>query len=91
MECRVIKTHYDHTISMNYKTITEWSKDKLPMVVKNMDGVTIGILTWEWFDKNHGKSYKKHPDKMFRIQVSTFLPVRQRRTDVILRKQRSKL
>lgn len=92
MQCRTIKTHYDSTVSFNHKTLTEWAKDKLPMVVIDIaTKKTLGILTWDWFTANHGESFKKHDGrKKFRIQVSTFLAVKPmpQRTH-ILRKARS--
>lgn len=90
MQCRTIRTNYDHTISLNNEQITEWSKDKLPMVVVSMEtGLTIGILTWEWFSKNSGWRKKVHNNgKKFRITVSTFLVAKQTKPKThILRKK----
>lgn len=88
MRCRVIRTHYEDTISLNRDQIAEWEKDQLPMVVKCITtDKTLGILTWSWFANYLKRTYKKHKSgKAYLIRVSTFMKVEPMKPRVILRK-----
>jgi|GEM_PF-6421097 len=88
MQCRTIRTHYENTISLNRDQIIEWSKDRLPMVVRDIEtGKTLGILTWSWFVQHHKDTMKLHKnEKVYLIRISTFMKVPPMKPRVILRK-----
>lgn len=80
---REIRTHYDGTISLNDKQVVDWTMDKLPMIVKDMEGKTLGLITWDQFIKHRKiKSCKTG----YLINVCDFIVLPKMKPRVILRK-----